>query len=49
MTEARGKMCDRDDNGTIDRVQNVVEGAAVRGPSATGIQCLLCVNYIKCV
>ena len=41
MTEARGKTCDRDDNGTIDRVQNVAEGAVVRGPSATGIHGLL--------
>ena len=44
VTEARGKTCDRDDNGTIDRVQNVAEGAVVRGPSATGIQCLVFLN-----
>ena len=35
----------RGDTGTIDRVQNGVEGAEVRGPSAPGIQCLLATHY----
>ena len=39
MGEGRGEgiQCVRCDTGTIDRVQNGVEGAEVRGPLAPGI------------
>ena len=46
--EGRGEgiQCVRCDTGTIDRVQNGVEGAEVRGPLANGIQCLLLLHCV---
>ena len=43
MGEGRGEgiQCVRCNTGTIDRVQNGAEGAAVRGPSTNGIQRLV--------